>query len=143
MPGVKTPAERGTTGAWAYQARDESGLSVEQVIDQLQARGTTVTASTIRGVEGGSKKPGRRLLRELAAVYGSAPPGAAEEPDEDLLAVISRQAAAIDALAAAIEADRRSRAAWEKGLLEAFRELAKSGMQSGGPAPRTLADTPR
>jgi hypothetical protein len=67
---VKTAAERGQIGAWAYEARAEADLSVPEVIRQLKARGQAVTEPTLRGIEGGSKKPGRRLLRELASIYG-------------------------------------------------------------------------
>lgn len=62
-------------GAWAYEARADADLSVEEVVERLTRAGQPVTAATIRGIEGGSKKPSRRLLRALAAVYGRPVPG--------------------------------------------------------------------
>lgn len=142
---MKTPAERGTIGAWAYQGRDDAGLSVPQVVERLRSVGSGVTESTIRGIEGGSKTPGRRTLRELATIYGSIPPGeSAEEPRDNLAAAISRQADAIEALAQAIAKDRAGRAAWERGLLEGLRELLGTGAgRSVGRAPRTPAGVRR
>lgn len=72
---MKADSERGVTGAWAYRARQESGLSVEQVAAELERRGQRVSPATVRGIESGSKKPGARLLLMLAKVLESAPPG--------------------------------------------------------------------
>jgi transcriptional regulator with XRE-family HTH domain len=83
---VKAPSERGVIGAWAYQARRELDLSVEQVADALAARGHSVSPATLRGIESGSKKPGARLLRVLGEALDSAPPGQAPTADEPSLA---------------------------------------------------------
>lgn len=74
---MKTPSQRGVTGAWAYQARQEAGLSVEQVAEAMAAKGHAVSPATIRGIESGSKKPGARMLRVLSSVLEAQPP---EEP---------------------------------------------------------------
>src|SRR3990167_10256999 len=74
---MKRPEERGPVGAWAYRTRQEADLTVEQVVERLAVHGYAVKASTLRGIEGGSKKPGARLLRLIAEVYGSEPPGGA------------------------------------------------------------------
>ena len=71
---MKTPEERGPVGAWAYTARTDADVSVEQVVSRLELRGISVSAATLRGIEGGSKKPGRMLLRALSEVYGQHPP---------------------------------------------------------------------
>lgn len=98
--GMKRPEERGAIGAWAYRARTEADLSPEQVVEQLRERGYAVTAPTIRGIEGGSKRPGGRLLRLLADIYGSQPPGIVPEPtpEADLVAALAEQTRAIMAL---------------------------------------------
>lgn len=101
---MKQPSERGVTGAWAYQARQEAALSVEQVADELARRGQAVTPATIRGIESGSKKPGARLLRVLAQVLDSTPPGADPAGEPSL-------AAALSALAEELAASREERAA--------------------------------
>ena len=80
---MKTPAERGRTGAWAYEARQDADLSVEQVQERLARAGHVVTTATLRGVESGSKQPSRRLLRALAAVYKKPVPGDTDEPPAD------------------------------------------------------------
>lgn len=72
---VKTPAERGRTGAWAYDARADADLSVEEVAERLARAGQPVRPSTIRGIESGSKQPSRRLLKAMAQVYGKPVPG--------------------------------------------------------------------
>lgn len=139
MRAMKAPGERGPIGAWAQQAREDSGLSVEQVIERLAAKGSKVIPSTVRGWEGGSKRPGRRQVRLLAEIYGVAAPGEPEPESLSLVAALNRQAAALEALAAAIDRDRDGRAVWEKGLLESIRELAgPKATPSGGPGPRTL-----
>jgi len=81
---VKSPAERGVIGAWATDARAEADLSVPEVVAALAARGYRVTEPTIRGVEGGSKRPSRRLIRMLAEVYDKPAPGEPEVPIGDL-----------------------------------------------------------
>lgn len=102
---VKTPEQRGPVGAWAYDARDAAALSPEQVMERLALAGIEVRASTIRGIEAGSKKPGRSLLKALAGVYGSRPPAPQPEAEEgDLAAAIRDQAEAIGRLADRLDA---------------------------------------
>ena len=72
---MKSPAERGRVGAWAYEARADADLSVEAVVERLARAGQPVAAATLRGIEGGSKQPSRRLLKALAGVYGRPVPG--------------------------------------------------------------------
>ena len=71
---MKTPEERGPVGAWAYTARQDAELSVEEVTDRLGMRGVSVSPATLRGIEGGSKRPGRVLLSALSEIYGVHPP---------------------------------------------------------------------
>jgi len=150
---IKTDEERGPVGAWAYHARDDADLSDEQVVEALARKGHRVTSATIRGIEGGTKKGSRKLLRLMGEVYGSRPPG---EPvvvngagSTDLAAVVAileRQVAAAERQAAALEAlvayliprepvpDRESaqQAANFRRVLDAVRE---SGQSTPRPAP--------
>lgn len=71
---MKSAAERGSIGAWAYEARADADLSVEEVAERLARAGQPVRPATIRGIEGGSKQPSMRLLRAMAKVYGTTPP---------------------------------------------------------------------
>jgi transcriptional regulator with XRE-family HTH domain len=101
---MKTPAERGPIGAWAYTARTAVELTVEEVADQLRARGHAVHPATLRGIEGGTKKPGRALLAGLSEIYGVHPPR--PEPVEgspELVAVMERAAQALERQAFAVE----------------------------------------
>jgi hypothetical protein len=119
---MKTPAERGPIGAWAVEARDEADLSVPQVVERLAAKGYVVRESTIRGIEGGSKKPGRRLLRLLGDIYERKAPGEpAVTPPETTLAD------ALAALAREMEASRIARGRLEKveARLEAVEGLVR------------------
>ncbi len=98
---VKTLEQRGVIGAWAYLARREADLSVEQVVAALGEQDVLVSPATIRGVESGAKKPSARLLRQLGTVLGSTPPGQTEQANDstrDLADAIRRQAAAIEQL---------------------------------------------
>ena len=102
---MKTPEERGPIGAWAYTARSDQGLSVEEVADRLHERGVAVSPATLRGIEGGSKKPGRALLGALAELYGVHPPrvnGQAVDDMTALVGAIERQTAAIERLLSAL-----------------------------------------
>lgn len=102
MSDVKTPSERGVIGAWAFQARQELGLSVEQVAERVGGLGQAVSPATIRGIESGNKPPGRRLLRLLARALESVPPGATQEPGPPTDAT-----RLFDALTRALEAQAR------------------------------------
>lgn len=133
---MKTSAERGPIGAWAYDARADADLSVEEVVDRLARIGHPVTAATVRGIEGGSKKPGRGLIRALAKVYGKMPPAEADLiPEIGELAVladaIEHQAVAIEALIRRFEelADRAIR----DGIEDALREAVEG--QGAGASP--------
>ena len=116
---VKKPIDEKTPlAAWATLARAEAGMSVEETIDALAARGHGGKAATIRGIEGGSKGASARLLRFLAAVYGAVPPVQAG-PDVsvgDSSSIVS----AIDRLREAVEAQTRQ--------LESLAESAGSGL---------------
>lgn len=110
---MKSPAERGPTGAWAYEARADADLSVEAVVERLARVGVPVTAATLRGIEGGSKQPSRRLLRALADVYGRPVPGDKSEGaagETTMPAALASLASAVSDLAAELRESRRERA---------------------------------
>lgn len=133
MPGVKTPEQRGVIGAWAYQARQEADLSVEQVAAAITDMGQSVSTATIRGIESGSKKPGAKLLRSLGKVLASTPPDAAAIRSDE-----SDLAAAIRELTAELRDARDARDAYEVRLraLEAEVQSLRVGPAAeGSPAP--------
>lgn len=136
MVGVKALSERGVIGAWAYQARADAELSVEQVAEAVGKRGQAVGTATIRGIEGGTKKPGARLLRLLGEVLDSTPPGstaAASSLEERAVIAAEAQAKAIADLVAELrawrEGDRDRIAGLEQtveGLLVAVAPLERA-----------------
>jgi transcriptional regulator with XRE-family HTH domain len=101
---MKTPEERGPIGAWAYAARRTAEMTVEDVAELLRARGHAVHPATLRGIEGGTKKPGRALLRGLSEIYEVDPPVDQRPADSpDLVAALDRQTVVFERLAAALE----------------------------------------
>jgi transcriptional regulator with XRE-family HTH domain len=105
--GREVVAERGAIGAWAYSARGDAGLSVEEVASRLHERGVAVSPATLRGIEGGSKKPGRALLNALSELYGVHPPkmnGTVLDGDlASLVEATARQATASERVAELLE----------------------------------------
>lgn len=101
---MKSPAERGPIGAWAFQSRQEKGLSVEQVADALTALGQSTRPSTLRGIESGGKKPSAHLLALLGEVLESVPPEVtAPGADSAIIEAIDRQTAVLDRIANLLE----------------------------------------
>jgi len=117
---VKKPIDEKTPqAAWATLARAEAQMSPEEVVDALAARGHKVTAPTLRGIEGGSKKGGARLIRLMAEVYGKPTPlhvALASVPSDDPAAIV----AAIDRLTAAVVAQTRDQASGMTALGESL-----------------------
>lgn len=145
---MKSPAERGRIGAWAYEARADADLSVDEVVERLSRKGQPVAAATIRGIEGGSKQPSRRLLRALAGVYGRPVPGDNEAgAGGDTLAVPAAYLERIDALVGTVTAlveELRLARAEAAGYAEAVRELGSRGhgAPADGPVDGPPADAP-
>lgn len=111
--------------AWATLARDEAQMSVEEVVDALEARGHSVKAATIRGIEGGSKGASARLRKLMAEIYGTKPPGVALEATEtpaDLVAALMAQTKAISAL---VEELRLARGLVDPARVAAVEALAR------------------
>ncbi len=108
----KSAADVGPLGNWAYDTRDRLDMSVEAVVAALP---TTYNPATLRKVEGGSSKPGKRMWRELHDLYTrvgtdrgvtlDAQPalGEAAATSPDLAAAIRDQTAAINALVARLD----------------------------------------
>lgn len=142
MPAMKSPQERGPIGAWAFEARATAGMSVPEVLAALAARDHRVRDATIRGIESGAKRPGRRLLALLAEIYSSDPPG----EQAPAVANLGELADAIRQLADAIQEERSQRADWERGILEALRGLRAvppTGGRRGGLVRTTPVGAPR
>lgn len=109
----KAIADKTPLAAWATLARDEAGMSVEEVVDALAALGHSVTAATIRGIEGGSKGASARLRKLLAQVYGVTSPttalDATESVDTGMAALIAALAAQTAAMADLVNELREAR----------------------------------
>lgn len=136
----KSDAERGPLGAWAYNTRDLLSLSVPDVLARLPS---TYTEPTLRKVEGGSARPGRRMWRELRTLYQQVAsdagmtidfqppldpePEHAGPPEPDL-------AAALTALTQELTAVREERRAWMRGVVAVLRAY------DDGQVPEALLD---
>lgn len=141
---MKTPEQRGPVGAWAYDARIDAELSPELVSERLAIAGVEVTPATIRGIESGNKKPSRQLLKALSALYGSHPPVRDAGEPHDLVAAISVQAAALQALADELRAWRTEDRAELRRLGLIVEQLARRSLEieakPTSPAPRAPAE---
>lgn len=110
----KSDAERGPLGAWAYNTRDLIGLSVAEVLKRLP---TQYSEPTLRKIEGGSSKPGRRMWREMRTLYQEVAAAAdividyqpQLEPEPDHAPPSPDLAAALMALAVELKAMREER----------------------------------
>lgn len=117
---MKSDAERGPVGAWARHARLDAGYtSAERAVEAATAAGIHVTVPYLRGIEAGTNRAGKGLLRELGTLYGSEPPVSAPGPvvPPELLAEIR------DAVAAGVA----------RGVAQVLAELGSPG---GQPPPR-------
>lgn len=147
VPPVKTPEERGPLGAWAYETRDQLGLSVEQVVYALPKR---PNPATLRKAESNSSDMSRPLWRALVAYYQrmarergvpiDPPPlfGDERAPTGDLAAALARQTAAIEALVAELREARLDRARLE-GVERAVATLVEASLPTGGASPERPA----
>jgi hypothetical protein len=134
----KSNAEVGVFGVWAYDTRDALALSVEQVTGDKGGRTgllpNTYSPATLRKIEGGStKRPGRRMWRELRDLYArlAAERGIDIEPqpplDPEPQPVVAGDTAlivaAIDRLTAAVEAQTASQVDSTRGLGDVLGEV--------------------
>lgn len=128
---VKTAAERGPIGAWAYESRDAADLSPEEVAERLTRMGQPVLAATIRGIEGGSKKPSRRLLKGLATIYGSVPPGEPVPEPVDLGHLVRAINDLVTEMRLARERDQDAAAAMQRAATALATSLRLGGSHRG------------
>lgn len=124
--------------AWLIRHRKRLGLTPADIARQLD-----VAETTVRGWEAG--RPIRsENIDALAVVFGEEAPERSRTSDDSLVIALTRQAAAIEALAVAIQQDRSQRAEWERGLLEGIRELlGQEEGPSSDPVRGPLATVPR
>ncbi len=103
---MKTPEERGTIGAWAFEERARLGLSVEEIAHRLSEAGVRIGASYLRTIEAGLEQPSHRVLRGLEQLYGSTSESTVKSVDVSgpFAAAIDRQTAAIEAQTAVFSA---------------------------------------
>lgn len=151
---MRKPIEAKTPlAAWATLSREQAGMSVEEVVDALGARGHSVRAATIRGIEGGSKGASVRLRRLLADVYGVTPPEQeTAAPDTGTAALVAMFSAFLDELREdrrvrqeqiaeliqEMRVDRLARQEWERGYLEATLELVEAAKREADPPDEPL-----
>lgn len=100
---VKSDTERGLWGAWARRERLSREWSADEVAQRVEREaGVKMDVATLRGIEGGSKKPSVRLQDALALVFGSRPKGTdrpVEDGQSDVAAAIERQTTVLEGIA--------------------------------------------
>jgi transcriptional regulator with XRE-family HTH domain len=134
---MKTPDERGRYGRWLVASREARGWGTAQkALDAMAAAGIRIGKSTYAEYESGSKTPSRNHLPLLERFWGPVPAlGSTETPDGVL--------AAVKVLVDEIRAERAARVEWERGFLEAMRELARAAAPRAGRGRVTPADARR
>lgn len=122
MARIKTDQERGPIGTWLKRERLSRDWSPERVVEALRdVTGTVIRVDYYRQVEArtAGKLPGPDLLRDFRQLYGSEPTALPEPerpgPSPDTLAIV----AAIDRLAAAIQAQKDEAPVWAQAVVSA------------------------
>src|SRR5688572_13436106 len=129
---ARTPAQRGKVGNWLVESRLARGWDTQEKARAEIARltGWTIPQSVYAEWESGRRLPSEANLDRLRGFYGDAP-GATESGDS-LAEAIRLQAEAIRELARSIADERAERLEWERGFVEAVRELATAIAQRDG-----------
>lgn len=144
---MKRSEDRGPFGAWLVEQRqrlsDERKRRVlaQDVVDELRATGYPIDSAYYRGLEGGSKRPGRETREALGRFFGRQPP--ADQPNghpdlTDLVAAMRDQTAAINALVLELHSARALGDVAEDAADAAYDEAlgGQSGAEaSGDPEP--------
>lgn len=72
---MKSDAERGPIGTWAFRERKRKAWTVETAVRELEAlTAIALRPVTLRGVEAGPKPPSDEVTRGLERLYGSKAP---------------------------------------------------------------------
>jgi hypothetical protein len=131
---VKSDAERGPIGAWAYRERRRKGWTVEEAVLQLEAKtGARLKAVSLRGIEAGPKPPSSEVRHALEEIYGSRAP----DPQPittlaDLVVALAAQTAALNALVEELRAGRSTQP--DESAVGAMAEaLLRAGIRVDGP----------
>lgn len=74
---MKADRQRGALGTWVRRERLSHGWTVEDL-----AAAVEVQPSTIRGIEAGTRPPGRLTVDRLAQAFGSEPPSLEAGPSD-------------------------------------------------------------
>jgi hypothetical protein len=149
---VKSDIERGPEGAWAYRTRTILDLSVEQVIERLPTR---YNPATLRKVEGGSAKAGRRMLGELWDLYRAeaeargkiiAPPTGLVTPaasSDPVVAAIDRQTKVMEDLVGELRLARSGESVRLAALEQVVEQLVRSLLPGQATAELPARPAPR
>lgn len=148
---MKKPSERTEIGAWLVEQRRRLGAErgkpfrQQDVVEGLAEMGWPIDASYYRGIEGGSKKPGRELVERLAEFFGTRPPaettGQSSAELGELVTAIRDQTSAINGLVAELRAMRLSGSQDEEELRAEVDTLLRANRPDDEPHPPP-SDTP-
>lgn len=129
---MKSEGQRGREGRWLRDVRKARGYSnATKARDALERMtGHSIHYSAWAAYEAGSRAIGDQHLAWLEEFFGPIPDEPAHESG-DLAGAIRQQAAAIDRLAAALEADREDGPPWAEALARILGATLR-GSHSGG-----------
>lgn len=136
VPRWKDDEDRGAFGAWLSAQVGEQ--TFDWLAGEMAKRGYRHGADYYRAMASGNKPAGRVIGRALREFFGGGPEtglDATERPDSVLEAV--------RVLLAEIQAERAERREWERGFLEAMRELARAAAPQDDHAPALPGDARR
>lgn len=142
---MKSDAERGPIGAWAYRERKRRRWSVEQAVTELEAlTGTGLRPVSLRGIEAGPKPPGEEVVRGLERLYGSkAPEPKAPITMADLVAALHANTDAMREIVSFLRATALAGVAEGQARYEAELRDRSAGEEPGeSPGPPPPADRP-
>lgn len=142
----KVPPER--RGIWGRFLRIKRGDDTQEAVrEALHRMGRPISSAYYSDFESGKTVPNEDWQAVFERLYGERPsepepPPVYEQPDlSALIAVLDRQAQAIDRLAAALERERAEAPGWAKAVVSAI----LTGQLAAEPAPDEHAepDPPR
>jgi hypothetical protein len=134
---MKTDAERGPIGTWAFRERKKRKWKDEQAVHELMLRtGVELKATTLRGIEAGPKPPSEDVIRALEKLYGTkAPEPRAAVGLADLVAALYAQTDAIKLLVDRLGVPAEVGAGMAVGVERAAHQLAALPPPEEPPAP--------
>lgn len=130
---ARTPAQRGKIGNWLLERRmARSWPTQERARDEIERlTGWRIPQSVYAEWESGRRVPSEANLARLEEFYGAP---ATSGPQAAESAQVAELLTLVRSLLGELEAERDERREWERGFLDAMRELATGAAPRADPA---------